>query len=317
MKRNKGITLVALIITIIIMLILVAVSVRIAIKTGLLDAAGKSTQKWTKEAEAEGNLSGIKVGNKDLDDYISEINEEEVQISWEYETKSDGTIKITDFDYSKLTAIEERERYKKGKYLLNSETVVFPSKIDGNTVSEVSFNSGMTPHEFFMVSDVEDVKKVIISEGIKKISGNFGFSKLESLVIPASLTGISYEYNLPRSDYMKSIEVDKNNKEFDSRNNCNALIRTSTNELIMGTSTTVIPESVTKIANSAFYGLVELQSIVIPKGITTIGNGAFRDCDALTTVYYKGSEEEWQKITIEANNDPLKNANIVYNYVQE
>lgn len=315
MKRNKGITLVALIITIIIMLILVAVSVRIAIKTGLLDAAGKSTQKWTKEAEAEGNLSGIKVGDKNLDEYISEINEEEVQISWKYETKSDGTIKITDFDYSKLTAIEEREIYRDGKYLLNSKTVVFPSKIDGKDVSEIDFDAGNVPHVFFCWCDVEDVKKVIISEGIKKISGNFGFSKLESLVIPASLTGIGY--NLPRSDYMKSIEVDKNNKEFDSRNNCNALIRTSTNELIMGTSTTVIPESVTKIANSAFYGLVELQSIVIPKGITTIGNGAFRDCDALTTVYYKGSEEEWQKITIEANNDPLKNANIVYNYVQE
>lgn len=316
MKKNKGITLVALIITIIVMLILVAVSVRIAIRSGLLDAAGKSTQTWTKEAEAEGNLSGIKIGDKDLDDYMSTIDKEEVKIPWIYETKSDGTIKITDFDYSKLTAIEERALYVKGKYLLGTDTLIFPSKIDGKIVSEIAFCAGEVPHVFFLWSDVQDVNKIIFSEGIKEISGSFVFSKLESLVIPASINNKSYS-DFPKSDYLKSIVVDKNNKIIDSRNNCNAIIVTSTNELIMGTSNTVIPESVTKIGVNAFAGLVELQSIVIPKGITTIGDSAFDRCNALTTVYYKGSKEEWQKITIEVNNDSLKNANIIYNYVQE
>ena len=59
MKNQKGITLIALIITIIVMLILVTVSITIALQTGLFDAAGDATQQ-TKEArdQEEGLSSG-------------------------------------------------------------------------------------------------------------------------------------------------------------------------------------------------------------------------------------------------------------------
>ena len=45
-RKNKGITLIALIITIIVMLILVAVSIRIALSTGLFESAGKATKRY-------------------------------------------------------------------------------------------------------------------------------------------------------------------------------------------------------------------------------------------------------------------------------
>lgn len=56
MKNQKGITLVALIITIIVMLILVAVSVAVVINSNLLGAADKATTEYKNKADQEKNL---------------------------------------------------------------------------------------------------------------------------------------------------------------------------------------------------------------------------------------------------------------------
>lgn len=78
------------------------------------------------------------------------------------------------------------------------------------------------------------------------------------------------------------ITVDSANPVFDSRDNCNAIIRTSTNELVLGCVNTVIPNSVTAIGENAFCGLDGLTSIIIPNSITSIGAGAFSFCFHLT-----------------------------------
>ena len=52
----------------------------------------------------------------------------------------------------------------------------------------------------------------------------------------------------------EGIVVDPENPNFDSRNDCNAIIETSTNELTTGCKNTVIPNSVTAIGNNAFKG---------------------------------------------------------------
>ncbi|MBQ6209968.1 MAG: leucine-rich repeat protein, partial [Prevotella sp.] len=71
---------------------------------------------------------------------------------------------------------------------------------------------------------------------------------------------------------------------YDSRNNCNAIIETSTNTLISGCKNTSIPNSVTTIGDGAFHGCSGLTSITIPNSVTTIGDGAFHGCSGLTSI---------------------------------
>ena len=75
MKKNKGITLVALIITIVVMLILVAVSVNILIKSNLIGTAEKTVDKYNKVAEEEGNSGVIEIDGKkyaSIEDYLAQ-----------------------------------------------------------------------------------------------------------------------------------------------------------------------------------------------------------------------------------------------------
>lgn len=88
---------------------------------------------------------------------------------------------------------------------------------------------------------------------------------------------------------LTSIKVDKNNKYFDSRNNCNAIIMSSTNELIRGCNNTIIPNSVTSIGDYAFYGCRGLKSIKIPNGVTKIGNKTFAYCIDLNSIFLPSS----------------------------
>lgn len=83
---------------------------------------------------------------------------------------------------------------------------------------------------------------------------------------------------------LSTIVVDSNNATYDSRDNCNAIIKTSSNTLIAGCQNTVIPNSVTSIGDQAFYSCTGFTSVTIPEGVISIGKEAFRNCRNLTTV---------------------------------
>ena len=62
---------------------------------------------------------------------------------------------------------------------------------------------------------------------------------------------------------------------YDSRENCNAIVETKGNHLILGCKNTKIPNSVTGIGSEAFKGCIELTDIEVPNSITTIEGDAF------------------------------------------
>jgi len=126
---------------------------------------------------------------------------------------------------------------------------------------------------------------VTIGNSITSIGSSvfYGCSGLTNITIGNSVTSIgNYAfYNCRGRTY---IAVDSNNQTYDSRNNCNAIIETSTNKLILGCKNTIIPDSVTSIGSSAFSYCSGLTSITIPDSVTSIGSNAFAYCSGLTNV---------------------------------
>ena len=74
---------------------------------------------------------------------------------------------------------------------------------------------------------------------------------------------------------LASINVTEGNSVYDSRNNCNAIIESSTNTLILGCKNSTIPDTITSIGQSAFAGYTGLMNITIPNSVTSIGAYAF------------------------------------------
>ena len=105
----------------------------------------------------------------------------------------------------------------------------------------------------------------------------YGSEDLLSLTIPNNVTSIG-ERAFAQCCGLTSIVVDNGNTEYDSRNNCNAIIKTHTNTLIQGCKNTKIPNSVTSIGKYAFFGCSGLTSVTIPNSVTSIEEDAFYDC---------------------------------------
>ena len=84
---------------------------------------------------------------------------------------------------------------------------------------------------------------------------------------------------------LTSIKVESGNTKYDSRDNCNAIIETASNTLIVGCQNTTISDGVKSIGNMAFASCSGLTSIIIPSSVTSIGNNAFICCSGLLNVY--------------------------------
>ena len=110
-----------------------------------------------------------------------------------------------------------------------------------------------------------------------------GCSALTSVTIPNSITTIG-DYAFAGCTGLINVVVDADNTVYDSRENCNAIIETSTNTLIAGCMSTVIPNSVTSIGGDAFYGCTGLTSVTIPESVKNIGKEAFYRCTGLSSI---------------------------------
>ena len=109
-------------------------------------------------------------------------------------------------------------------------------------------------------------------------------NSLTSITIPNSVTGIG-QMAFWGCSSLTLIAVENENTTYDSREDCNAIIETSTtNTLIAGCKNTIIPNSVTSIGSHAFDGCSGLTSITIPNSVTSIGQMAFWGCSNLTSV---------------------------------
>ena len=122
-----------------------------------------------------------------------------------------------------------------------------------------------------------------LGDGVTVI-GEYAFNSCDGLTgvvnIPSSVTSVGN--NAFGYCDLDGFSVATDNSVYDSRENCNAIIETATNELIAGCRNTIIPKDVAAIGEDAFKGCAGLTSIDIPESVVTIGAGAFSFCFALT-----------------------------------
>ena len=190
---------------------------------------------------------------------------------------------IADWYKIDLTSILSEEQY---------EIICSDGKIDNNGIV-IEFNTETDDNNYTCaVQGVKDEYKNISVINIPEIIDNVEVlsishdafsrcSELEHVIIPRSVQYVN-PLAFAGCNSLSIIEVAEENKTYTSVNNC--LIEKSTNELVCGCKDSIIPEIVTSIGNSAFYGCTRLTDIIIPDSVTTIKAEAFQMCDALETV---------------------------------
>ena len=152
-------------------------------------------------------------------------------------------------------------------------------------LSSINIPKSVTSIGNYAFSNCIGLSSVTIPNGMTNIGSAafYGCKGLKSIFIPHSVTSIG-DAAFKGCTGLTSISVDSNNNTYDSRNNCNAIISSKKNQLIVGCQNSTIPISVTDIGDSAFYGCTGLTSVTIPDRVTRIGNSAFYNCTGLVSV---------------------------------
>ena len=306
LKQNKGITLVALIITIIVMLILVAVSVNVLIKSNLIGTAEKTVNKYSKAAEEESNGGAIEINGKkyaSIEDYI-EGNEQYDPDGWVMAwTCADGgswsdTIEEGGTAEGDIVA----KLYKTGNKItpssfeFNGKTCTFNEGDEYNLVIEGTGTMGalMTTEgdnitgatgwhkstAMYMMGASDTcimpyVSKIVVGKGIKNIGGYAfgGDTGLKKVILSSEITSID-EYAFMYCTNLTSIKIPENVKSIGIQafDRCASL-----------TSIT-IPNGVTSIGARAFCQCASLSSVTIPNSVTSIEDETFKECTSLSSV---------------------------------
>ena len=171
-----------------------------------------------------------------------------------------------------------------------------------------------------------DIKHIIIGEGITVIGYSVFWSLYEllSVELPDGLTEIE-DYAFSTCINLRSVELPETLKTIRYGAFFNS-----------GLETVKIPDSVTTIERNAFGCCFFIKGIYTGRNITTITMEMMRECsklnsvfigkkvkliesyafnlsDNIETIYFEGTQEEWNSITIQEGNKPLENAEIVFN----
>ena len=200
-------------------------------------------------------------------------------------------------------------------------SVTLPSSIIGigdyafaecKELSELSIPNNIKAIGSGTFSGCEGIETLNIPNSLTSIGEKafLGCNGLKSLYIPTTLTSIG-SGAFSGCNGLTSIIVDNGNMVYDSRNNCNAIIWTAYNRLIIGCNNSTIPNSIQAIEDYAFQNCKDLKAIIIPEtvnqiggyafsgsGLTTIDipnsvkwifSGAFMDCENLTSIILPNS----------------------------
>lgn len=157
---------------------------------------------------------------------------------------------------------------------VSSKNEVFDSRKNCNAIIETSTNKIITGCS---TSKIVNSVEIIGYRAFKQMLDLYEL-KIPSTVHTIEPTAFD---GCPNINY---ITVSKHNAVYDSRENCNAIIKTATNTLCIGSNKTIIPDGIDTIGACAFCGRTGLFNIAIPNSVKVIREFAFEGCIYLNSV---------------------------------
>ena len=151
-------------------------------------------------------------------------------------------------------------------------------------------------------SQCEKLESVVILSEIEELQSEFfsGCTSLRKVVLPDSITYIGGSV-FDSCEALSEVVFPANCTFADSW----SFART-------GIKNIELPDGMEIITETMFRECGELEYIILPKSIKEIRNGAFYECDSFTKVYYYGTEEEWELISISPwSNQSLLEAQVI------
>lgn len=195
---------------------------------------------------------------------------------------------------------------------------------DQTNLQEITLPESITHIGEYAFNGCTNLKEIILPESVIRIGG-FAFEKCTSLrkiIVPKNVRSMGYSLfgdctGLVSAEIMDGVPA------------IGAYMFSRCTNL----RSVTIPESVDDIGVCAFYKCASLSNVVIPKGVRCIGHDAFEKCtnlesvsipqsvlgiqpdtfsgcDSLKDVYYSGTKNAWNVITISSGNGPLSAATI-------
>ena len=193
-----------------------------------------------------------------------------------------------------VTAIGDRAFYNctslSSVFLGNSVTTIGTSAFyHCSALSFINIPNSVTNIEsgaFYMCTGLSSI---YIPDAVRYVGFHAFFNciSLDSVSIGKSVAYINDAFNGCYN--ISSIFINEENPYYDSRGNCNAIIQTNNNRLILGCKNTTIPNTVSSIGNKSFFKCSELTSINIPTSVVSLGDSAFMDCSRLSSIIIPNS----------------------------
>ncbi len=206
-------------------------------------------------------------------------------------------------------------------YTGSARSLAIPSELGGKPVTAIAdkaFYGYKTPNIYipktikkigedaFWGTVISDEFRFICYEGTKNEWANIAIQKGNEQLDPKYLEGDPpsarpYECNL------------SGDMVYQASDNAATLVRYFGADSKVDIPAELGGKPVTEIGVGAFGFCSSLTEVTIPKSVTSIGEMAFYDCGALVTVYYGGTQEDWDALekNIGEENTPLLNANII------
>lgn len=306
LKKEKGITLLALIITIIVLLILAMVSIKLVKDGAIIQHAQSATSKYSDEQIIEKVKLAYSATKMDS------ISAKYSFWSSEFENKLRENIQKS-FPDSKIEVNQTKDDDDNRLYSVNIDDLELIITEDGNVSKNITIESLLAKYngrwifaegderivvyygkgpsilnlqEEMQVVHLDENKKQIVSENekINLLTDNVTISFIRSVgVEEINMNNLAVTLARDAFEDCSDLKEIKNwsNAKVETNESGNKYLYFSGCEKI---ESIILPNDVNSVVGYAFEQCTNLKSITIPNTVTRIDNNAFATCDKLTTI---------------------------------